>query len=137
VIILPARTTILTLSLVLAIAAPAAAEPKPIRWGDFVTMMQGNTLSGTTAAGMVFNMYFVAGGNASYEAADGTRDRGTWHLDKDGDVCVTWQNTPDQGNGCFRVTVDGNKVAWEGKDSGGSGLLRGGVSDTFLKPVGQ
>lgn len=41
----------------------------------------------------------------------------------------------DSANGCFHVTVDGSKVAWEGKDTGGSGKLRGGVTETFLKPV--
>jgi hypothetical protein len=125
------------LALLLLLPAAAAAEPRPIRWGDFVTMMQGNTLSGKTAAGTVFNMYFIAGGNATYQEVGGTRDFGTWHLDQDGDVCVVWKNSPDSANGCFRVTVDGNKVAWEGKETGGSGVLRGGVTETFLKPVGQ
>ncbi len=129
------RTRNLVLPLLLLLPAPAAAEPHPVRWGDFVTMMQGNTLSGTTAAGIVFNMYFIAGGNATYQEVGGTRDFGTWHLDKDGDVCVVWKNSPDSANGCFHVTVDGSKVAWEGKDTGGSGKLRGGVTETFLKPV--
>lgn len=123
--------------LLAAFITPAAAEPQTVRWGDFVTMMQGNTLSGTTAAGTVFNMYFIAGGNATYQEVGGARDFGTWHLDKDGDVCVAWKNSPDSANGCFHVTVDGSKVAWEGKDTGGSGTLRGGVTETFLKPVGQ
>ena len=131
----PVRTQILLLPFLFTIAVPAAAEPHPVRWGDFVTMMQGNTLSGTTAAGTVFNMYFIAGGNATYQEVGGTRDFGSWHLDKDGDVCVTWNNSPDSANGCFHVTVDGSKVAWEGKDAGGSGKLRGGVTETFLKPV--
>jgi len=127
----------LVVPLLLLLSAPAAAEPQPVRWGNFVTMMQGNTLSGTTAAGTVFNMYFIAGGNATYQEVGGTRDFGTWHLDDDGDVCVVWNNSPDSANGCFRVTVDGSKVAWEGKETGGSGMLRGGVTETFLKPVGQ
>ena len=131
------RTGKLVLPLLLLLPAPAAAEPQPVRWGNFVTMMQGNTLSGTTAAGTVFNMYFIAGGNATYQEVGGTRDFGTWHLDKEGDVCVVWKNSPDSANGCFHVTVDGSKVAWEGKDTGGSGMLRGGVTETFLKPVGQ
>ncbi|MFM9842245.1 MAG: hypothetical protein ACKVOI_04670 [Dongiaceae bacterium] len=108
-----------------------------MRRGDFVTMMQGSTLSGTTAAGAFFNMYFIAGGNAAYQEVGGTRDFGTWHLDKDGDVCVVWNNSPDSANGGFHITVDGNKVAWESKETGGGGMLRGGVTETFFKPVGQ
>ncbi len=91
------RTRNLILPLLLLLPAPAAAEPHPVRWGDFVTMMQGNTLSGTTAAGTAFNMYFIAGGNATYEEVGGTRDFGTWHLDKEGDVCVVWKNSPELG----------------------------------------
>ena len=91
------RTRNLVLPLLLLLPAPAAAEPHPVRWGDFVTMMQGNTLSGTTAAGTVFNMYFIAGGNATYQEVGGTRDFGTWHLDKEGDVCVVWKNSPELG----------------------------------------
>ena len=66
-----------------------------------------------------------------------TRDPGTWHLDKDGDVCVAWQNPADRQEGCFRVTVDGGNVSWEGKAGSGRAVLRGGVSNMLLKPMVQ
>jgi hypothetical protein len=71
-------------------AAPAAAEPQAVRGDRFISMMDGNTLSGTTAAGTAFNLYFLPGGTATYQDAAGTRDSGTWHLDEAGDVCVAW-----------------------------------------------
>ena len=120
-----------------AVAASALADPRPVRWGEFVTIMQGNTLSGKTAAGTVVNLYFLPGGSASYEEIGGTRGRGTWQLDKDGDVCVAWINSPENPGGCYRVTIDGSKVAWESKDAKGGGTLRGGITETLLKPTAQ
>jgi hypothetical protein len=120
-----------------AVALPAAAAPQPVKGDQFITMMSGNTLSGTNAKGEAVNIYFLAGGIATYQDANGTRDSGSWHLDKDGDVCVAWQNPADRQEGCFRVTVDGSKVAWEGKAGSGRAELRGGVSGMVLKPTGQ
>src|SRR5262249_60524787 len=73
-------------------ALPAAAAPRQVQGSQFIEMMNGNTLSGTNAAGQAFNVYFLPGGVATYQDASGTRDPGTWHLDKDGYVCVAWQN---------------------------------------------
>jgi len=114
---------------------PAAAAPQPVRDGQFISMMQGNTLSGTNASGAAFNVYFLAGGVATYEDSTGVRDSGSWHIDKDGDICVAWKNPADRQEGCFRVMVDGAKVTWEGKSGNGRGTLRGDVGDTSLKPI--
>jgi hypothetical protein len=131
------RNAILIVLAVAATAAPAGAAPQAVRGDQFITMMHSNTLSGTTADGDAFNIYFLAGGIATYQEAGGTRDSGTWHLDKDGDVCVAWKNPADSRDGCFRVTVDGAKVAWEGKAGSGRGSLRGGVSEMILKSMAQ
>jgi hypothetical protein len=131
------RNSILIAIIVAATTAPAGAAPQAVRGDQFITMMKSNTLSGTTAAGDAFNIYFLAGGIATYQEAGGTRDSGSWHLDKDGDVCVAWKNPADSKDGCFHVTVDGAKVAWEGKAGGGRAALRGGVSEMSLKAMGQ
>jgi hypothetical protein len=122
---------------VVATVAPAAAEPQKVRGSQFITMMQGNTLSGTDAKGAPFNIYFLPGGAATYDAGAGARDSGNWHLDKDGDVCVAWQNPADRQEGCFNVTVDGSKVNWEGKAGSGRATLRGGVTNMLLKSMDQ
>jgi len=96
----------------LAVARNGSARRRrtmAVRGDQFITMMDGNTLSGTTAAGKAFNIYFLAGGIGSYQEAGGPRDGGSWHLDKDGDVCVAWQNPAERQEGCFRVTVDGRE----------------------------
>jgi hypothetical protein len=128
----------ISIAVVLAAAiAPAAAEPQKVRGDQFITMMEGNTLSGINAGGTPFNLYFLPGGTATYDDGGGTRDSGSWHLDKEGDVCVTWQNPADRQEGCFSVTVDGRKVNWEGKAGSGRATLRGGVSETMLTAKGQ
>ena len=108
-----------------------------MRGDQFITMMQSNTLSGTTAAGDAFNIYFLPGRHRDYQDATGTRDGGSRHIDEEGDVCVAWQNPADRQESRFRVTVDGPKVAWEGKAGSGRPTLRGGVSEMILKGVGQ
>lgn len=125
---------------VLALAAtiaPAFAEPQPLHWDQFMSMMQSNTLSGTNDAGHGFNIYFLPGGAVTYQDASGTRDSGSWRLDEAGDVCVTWQHPAEHKEGCFEVTIDGNKIAWEGKPGSARGTLRGGVTDTYLQAAGQ
>src|SRR5262245_27487576 len=90
----------------------AAAD---MRGDHFVTMMDGNVLSGTDKAGSPFNLYFLPGGEATYVARGGTPVYGRWQLDKDGDVCVQWPRSTDVMRGCFDVTVDGAKVTWRAK----------------------
>jgi hypothetical protein len=127
------KSGILLVPALAMLALPAYGDPRPVRGAQFITMMQSNTLSGETAAGTGFNIYFLPGGIANYVDETGKRDSGTWHLDKEGDVCVAWRDPAEQREGCFRVTVDGDKVAWEGKEGGGRGVLRGGITQTFLK----
>jgi len=126
------RAAILAALSIAAATAPAA-EPQPVRGSQFVTMMQGNTLSGTTPTGDEFNMYFLPGGVATYEDSGGARDSGSWRIDNQGDVCVAWQYHADTQEGCYLVTVDGSKVAWEGKLGTTQAKLRGGITESFLK----
>jgi hypothetical protein len=130
------KALLVALSILAAVEA-AAAAPQPVRGSQFVTMMQGNTLSGTSPTGDAFNMYFLPGGVATYEDDGGARDSGTWRIDDEGDVCVTWQFHSDQSERCFRVTVDGNKIGWESKEGTGSEKLRGGITESFLKGAVQ
>jgi hypothetical protein len=126
-------TSVSLVAIIALMAAEAHGDPRPVKGDQFITMMESNTLSGHTAAGTAFNIYFLPGGVATYTDDTGARDSGNWHLDKDGDVCVAWRDPAERQQGCFRVTVDGDKVGWEGKQGGGRGVLRGGISETFLK----
>jgi hypothetical protein len=117
----------------LVIALAASAAPEQLKGMRFIDVMQGNTVSGTTASGAAFNLYFVAGGEVTYEDSSGARDRGRWQMDPDGDVCITWRERHPDRESCYRVTVDGDQVSWEGKEGSGEALLRGGVGSSFLK----
>ncbi|MCK6453388.1 MAG: hypothetical protein L6R19_21435 [Alphaproteobacteria bacterium] len=119
--------------LAFCVPATAAAEPQPVRGSGFITLMQGNTVSGTSRSGAAFNMYFLPDGVLTYEDSAGARDRGTWSIDADGDVCVAWEKPADHPKGCYRVAVDGSRITWRGKGGSGSATLRGGIADTFLK----
>ena len=112
------------------------AGPRALTGDQFITAMQNNTLSGTTAAGDAFNVYFVPGGGVTYRDASGARDSGTWHLDRGG-VCVDWRNRGDKGQGCFRVLVDGERVTLEGPSGSSRATLRGGIFETFLQGAEQ
>ncbi|MGH6896547.1 MAG: hypothetical protein ACREJ5_08360 [Geminicoccaceae bacterium] len=117
---------------VLGTATAVAAEPEALQGDRFITVMQNNTLSGETAGGARYDMYFLPGGLVTYRDSTGDDDRGRWRIDDDGDVCIMWTGS-DQEH-CFRVTLDGDTVAWEGKSGSGRGRLRGGITAGNLEP---
>jgi len=130
----PAMATALLAALGAAIVvAPTAANaaPEALRGDRFINVMADNTLSGETEGGARFDMYFLPGGQVTYRDSAGEDDRGHWRLDDAGDVCITWSGS-DQEH-CFRVTLDGEAVSWEGKSGSGRGRLRGGITGGTLE----
>jgi hypothetical protein len=107
-----------------------AAEPEALRGDRFITVMKNNTLSGGTDGGARFDMYFLPGGLVTYRDSAGDDDRGRWRIDDDGDVCISWTSS-DQEH-CFRVTLEGDTVSWQGKSGSGRARLRGGITDGKL-----
>ena len=129
------RRGILLAALLALSSAAASADDK--RGDQFITAMDGNTLSGVTASGLAFNLYFLAGGSTTYADAAGVKASGTWKLDHDGNVCVHWPIRLDAMEGCFRISFDGYEVSWRNKDVSGVGTLRGGVTSSFTKSARQ
>jgi hypothetical protein len=111
--------------------AHAAAEQ--LSGSRFIEVMEGNTLSGTTAGGADYNLYFLPGGEVTYDDSTGADDRGRWFMDPDGDVCVSFEEVEDGAAQCYRVEIDGRTVTWNGKAGGETGV-RGGVVESFLSP---
>lgn len=122
------------LALLAPLAGPAFAQPEPLKGTRFLDVMENNTLSGTTEDGTAYNLYFLSGGELTYEDASGARDRGRWSMGPGGDVCVRFEQVDDGRQHCFDVEVDGRKLTWRGKGGEGKGTLRGGVAESFLKP---
>ena len=118
------------IALVPAVAEAAAAQLKGSR---FIEVMQDNTLSGTTGGGAAYNLYFLPGGEVTYDDSTGARDRGRWSMDPEGDVCVSFDEVDGGVAQCYRVEVDGRTLTWQGK-AGGKATLRGGVAESFLTP---
>ena len=108
----------------------ACAEP--LRGDAFITAMNGNTLSGKNAEGADFHVYFVPGGEVTYEDTAGKKESGKWELDGDSDVCVTWLQPTKKDIGCFKVSIEGRAVTWEGKTGVNHGGLRGEVAPLNL-----
>jgi hypothetical protein len=108
------------------LASQAGAEQ--LRGDNFISVMQGNTLSGKSQMGVNYNVYFLPGGDVSYQDQSGRIDKGKWSIDKDGDVCVKWTSPSNLANDCYKVDVDGRKVSWQGKTGSGHAGLRGEVA---------
>lgn len=115
--------------------APAVADAaaEQLKGSRFIEVMQDNTLSGTTERGAAYNLYFLPGGEATYDDSSGAQDRGRWSMDSDGDVCIGFEKVDAGRAQCYRVEADGRTVIWRGK-AAGKATLRGGVAESFLRP---
>jgi hypothetical protein len=111
--------------------ADAAAEP--LKGSRFIEVMEDNSLPGTTADGAAYNLYFLPGGEVTYDDSTGARAHGRWSMDPDGDVCVSFADVDAGRAQCYLVEIDGRSVTWRGK-GGGQATLRGGVAESFLPP---
>jgi hypothetical protein len=123
-----------TLAAIALAPPPAHAAPEQLKGSRFIEVMQDNTLSGTTSDGAAYNLYFLPGGEVTYDDATGARDRGRWSMDSDGDVCISFEKVDDGRAQCYRVEVDGSTVTWRGKAGDRVATLRGGVAESFLAP---
>ena len=86
------------------------AATEQLRGSRFIEVMQDNTLSGTTADGAAYNLYFLPGGELTYDDAAGARDRGRWSMDSDGDVCISFETIDSGRSQCYRVELDGRET---------------------------
>lgn len=121
-------------SIALVPVLPMTASAEESRADQFITEMDGNTLSGTGASGLAFNVIFLSGGQVTYADFAGPKVDGTWHLDRDGHVCIAWQRPVDAMDGCFRMSFNGDKVIWRSAKASSRALPRDNVADTDLKP---
>lgn len=130
---MPIAKSELVVAAMLTLAASAGAHASDLRGDNFITAMDGNTLSGGRSDGSEFNVYFLPGGSATYSTHAGEHDSGTWRLDREGDVCIKWQKGAHPLEGCFRVSFDRDRVSWRNKDGTTRAELRGDVTETFLR----
>jgi hypothetical protein len=127
------KMPILALAFGAVLSAGALPAHALILQGDrFVTAMKDNTVSGRTAAGMAYNLYFLPGGAVTYGDAAGHRASGSWRLDRVGDVCVSWHGNAAMPVGCYRVRVNGRSLVWGNDSAHTDETLRGAVTNAFL-----
>ena len=106
-----------------ALFASMPAEAKDLRGDAFITAMKDNTLTGKQADGTPYKLYFVPGGQATIQQGTRPPEVGSWRLDRDGDVCLSWPKEVKGEGGCFRVILNGSHVSWVNK----AGNHRGGL----------
>jgi hypothetical protein len=56
---------------------PMAASARDSQGDRFITATEGNTVSGTAAAGLAYHLYFLAGGQVTYVDETGMTDSGS------------------------------------------------------------
>jgi hypothetical protein len=127
------RAPACVLAMIALAPVPAHAAAEQLTGDRFIEVMQDNTLSGTTAGGAAYNLYFLPGGEVTYDESTGARDRGRWFMDPEGDVCVSFKTVEDGAAQCYLVKIDGRTVTWNGKAGGETGV-RGNVAESFLSP---
>jgi hypothetical protein len=119
----------------IALAWPLAGNAEQLKGTNFINVVQGNTLVGNASDGARFRVYFLPGGMVTYQDNRGKNDHGTWMLDKNGDVCVTWSSLLAGKQNCYQVNIDKSHVIWGNKDMTNQGGLVGGVASMDAKPL--
>lgn len=112
---------------------PAHSEPMQLKGHMFIHALKDNTLSGRSSDGVPYNAYFLSGGIVTYEAANGEKDTGRWHIDGEERLCMAFLKRDEGEERCFVVKLDGRTLWWEGETGAESGTLRGGIVGSFLE----
>lgn len=126
------RISLLALAFGVAFAAALPAHADVLQGDRFITAMKDNTVSGRTAGGASYNLYFLPGGAATYSDTVGHRVVGRWRLDRGGDVCVSWHGDTALPTGCYRVHADDRRVTWSSKSTDSDEILQGAVINAFV-----
>ncbi|HWU00561.1 MAG TPA: hypothetical protein VN229_23185 [Terriglobales bacterium] len=119
----------------IALAWPLAGNAEQLKGTNFINVVGRNTLVGKASDGASFRVYFLPGGMVTYQDNRNKNDQGTWMLDKNGDVCVTWAHLLAGKQNCYQVNVDKSHVTWGNKDMSNQGGLVGGVASMDAKPL--
>ncbi len=123
---------------IVVVAWPLASQADElVKNTNFINIVQNNTLVGTATHGARFRVYFLPGGMVTYQDNRNKNDHGTWMLNKNGDVCITWSSLLAGKQNCYQVTVNKSSVTWGNKDMSNQGGLVGGVATMDAKPLGS
>jgi hypothetical protein len=129
-----ARVTPLDILITIAVLAiPGTSSAADLRGDEFITTVDGNTISGNAATGLAFDLYFLPGGHVTYSSLGRANVSGTWQLDRDGNVCIKWPQRVAALEGCFRMSFDGDTVIWRNRSVSGRGMLRSGAVESASK----
>lgn len=106
-------------------AVTAGAASDQLRGTQFLYVLNGNTLAGTNDQGTAFHAYFLAGGTATYEDAEGFRDVGEWTVREDTLLCVRWRHMENGAERCGTASLSGKTL-----------IFKGGLSSSPIRVIG-
>ena len=129
-----ARLMPLTILVTMSLLFSAMSSTADVRGDEFITAMDGNSISGIGPNGIAFSLYFLAGGDVIYSRLGRANVRGTWWINHDGDVCIKWPERVEALEGCFQMSFDGDTIIWRNKSASGHGKLHGSVVDSVSRP---
>lgn len=97
-----------------SVAAVTSAAADQLRGTEFLYVLNGNTLTGTDDQGVFFFAYFLAGGTATYEDANGFRDTGIWSVRSDVFLCIKWRQLGGNAEHCGTASLSGKTLTLNG-----------------------
>jgi hypothetical protein len=124
----------LTILVMMSLSVSATSSAADARGDEFITAMDGDSISGIGTNGLAFNLHFLAGGDVTCSSLGRANVHGTWRMNHDGDVCIKWPERVEAFEGCFQMSVDGDAIIWRNKSAGGHGKLRGSIVDSVHRP---
>jgi len=125
------RSILVALVAIATIPAASADDGQVLRGSMFVSVLSGNTMSGTTPSGAEFHVYFLSGGVATFVDENERMDVGRWRIRQEDDaVCVQWQTLVSEEQ-CAVVTMEGSTLTLEGDVPVGQVELLGTIVTEF------
>ena len=97
---------VLSAALMVCMAMPAMAAPKPLSTDDIRTLLTGNTVHGTWAGREYFS-YFEANGWTTYVEPGKPSSQGRWQA-HDGKYCSKWGEFGSES--CYALEMDGDTL---------------------------
>ena len=112
-----ARLMSLTLLVMTLLPFSATSSVADSRGDEFITAMDGGSISGFGPSGIASKLYFVDGGDVTYTSLGRAAVRGSWWMNDDGDVCIRWPERLEALEGCFQISFDGDTILWRNKSA--------------------
>jgi len=118
-------------ALLLPSTGALAGDSERLRGTQFIGLVKEKTLSGKTAAGVKFHIFFLRGGKVTFRDQKGRRDNGTWRVTKRDAVCVRWRKMYGGKERCAVAYFKDGKIYYRGGGQTSTVDLLAYIADGF------